>query len=70
MTDPTPPIEIPGDRPPPAPDIDPSPEYEPEIQPADAPSEMPQYDDDAGLMRLWPGIDIPAPGSVPPGPTF
>ncbi|MBB5746041.1 hypothetical protein [Brevundimonas variabilis] len=43
MTDPTPPIEIPDDRPEPSPDIDPSPAYEPEIAPGDAPQEMPQY---------------------------
>lgn len=70
MTDPTPPIEIPDDRPPRAPDIEPSPQYEPEIQPADTPPEMPQYDDDAGLMRLWPDSGIPAPGNIPPGPSF
>ena len=54
MTDPTPPIEIPDDRPPPAPDIAPSPAHEPEIQPADAPPEIPQYDDDVGLMGIQP----------------
>lgn len=52
MTDPTPPIEIPDDRPLPTPDIDPSPAFEPEIQPADTPQEMPQYDDGQALARV------------------
>lgn len=64
MTDPTPPIEIPDDNPRPAPDIEPSPAWEPEIQPAEAPPEMPQYDDDAGLMRLLRGFPIPGSASV------
>jgi len=50
MTDPTPPIEIPDDRPAPTPDIDPSPAYEPEIAPAETPQEMPQYGDGGALI--------------------
>ena len=52
MTDPTPPIEIPDDRPPPLPDIDPAPPFQPEIQPADTPQEMPQYGHGQALVSI------------------
>lgn len=64
MTDPSPPIDIPDDRPPPMPEIDPTPPYQPEIDPAGTPQEMPQFDDNNAPRSVQPqeGMDQPTSG--------
>ena len=65
MTDPTPPIDIPDDRPAPMPDIDPAPAYQPEIDPAGTPQEMPQFDDSNAPMAVQPREALDQPSSGP-----